>query len=395
MAQFLDLQGTKVLVNEIKKKANLNSPKLTGVPTAPTVSEGTNTDQIATTKFVKTAIENKTSISGNAGTATKLEIERTIELTGAVTGSVGFDGSKNVTIKTTTNHTHTKKDIGLGNVDNTSDLNKPISTATQAALDNKSNIGHTHTKSEIKDMPTKLSQFANDSGFITIDQVDTSKEHTHDNKKVLDKITQDSLNTWYDKYTKNEIDNKISQVITDLDWKESVETFDDLSETYPNPDDGWTVNVKDTDITYRWSGTEWIAISANSIPLATSTTDGKMSKQDKIDHDDMVTKRHTHTNKNILDSIVQSVIDNWNSAYAHISDTVKHITKEERILWNTVSNKLDKTANAVSASKLQNARTITLDGAITGSASFDGSNNITIKTSGISAIPTEEISKLF
>lgn len=26
-------------------------------------------------------------------------------------------------------------DIGLGNVDNTSDLNKPISTATQAALD--------------------------------------------------------------------------------------------------------------------------------------------------------------------------------------------------------------------------------------------------------------------
>lgn len=25
--------------------------------------------------------------------------------------------------------------------------------------------GHTHTKSEIKDMPTKLSQFTNDAGF--------------------------------------------------------------------------------------------------------------------------------------------------------------------------------------------------------------------------------------
>lgn len=40
-------------------------------------------------------------------------------------------------------HTHgtpdlpTKGDIGLGNVDNTSDLNKPISTATQSALDLK------------------------------------------------------------------------------------------------------------------------------------------------------------------------------------------------------------------------------------------------------------------
>ena len=35
------------------------------------------------------------------------------------------------------NHTHTKADIGLGNVDNTSDVNKPISTATQTALDAK------------------------------------------------------------------------------------------------------------------------------------------------------------------------------------------------------------------------------------------------------------------
>lgn len=35
------------------------------------------------------------------------------------------------------NHTHTKSDVGLGNVDNTSDANKPISTATQTALDAK------------------------------------------------------------------------------------------------------------------------------------------------------------------------------------------------------------------------------------------------------------------
>lgn len=35
------------------------------------------------------------------------------------------------------NHTLVKGDVGLGNVDNTSDLNKPISTATQTALDGK------------------------------------------------------------------------------------------------------------------------------------------------------------------------------------------------------------------------------------------------------------------
>lgn len=42
----------------------------------------------------------------------------------------------------------TKSDVGLGNVDNTSDLNKPISTATQAALDLKQDaatVGSTTT----------------------------------------------------------------------------------------------------------------------------------------------------------------------------------------------------------------------------------------------------------
>jgi hypothetical protein len=38
-----------------------------------------------------------------------------------------------------------KADVGLSNVDNTSDLLKPVSTATQAALDGKSATGHTHT----------------------------------------------------------------------------------------------------------------------------------------------------------------------------------------------------------------------------------------------------------
>jgi len=41
--------------------------------------------------------------------------------------------------------------VGLGNVDNTSDANKPISTATQTALDGKAASSHTHTASAITD----------------------------------------------------------------------------------------------------------------------------------------------------------------------------------------------------------------------------------------------------
>lgn len=84
------------------------------------------------------------------------------------------------------------------------------------------------------------------------------------------------------RYTKTEVDNLVSASGTSLDWKASVNTYNDIATAYPNPQDGWTVNVKDTDITYRYDGSKWIAISANSIPLATQTLDGRMSKADKI-----------------------------------------------------------------------------------------------------------------
>lgn len=45
-------------------------------------------------------------------------------------------------------HQVTKSQVGLGSVDNTSDLSKPISTATQAALDLKSDKSTTYTKTE-------------------------------------------------------------------------------------------------------------------------------------------------------------------------------------------------------------------------------------------------------
>ena len=56
-------------------------------------------------------------------------------------GSSGTGGTRTITSSTGSNTsiTYTKGDIGLGNVDNTSDANKPISTATQSALDAKEN----------------------------------------------------------------------------------------------------------------------------------------------------------------------------------------------------------------------------------------------------------------
>ena len=51
-------------------------------------------------------------------------------------------------------HSVTKEQIGLLNVDNTSDLNKPISTATQNALDNKVNVSGDQTIYGVKSFDT-------------------------------------------------------------------------------------------------------------------------------------------------------------------------------------------------------------------------------------------------
>ncbi len=119
---------------------------------------------------------------------------------------------------------------------------------------------------------------------------------------------------WDDKYTKSEIDNKLSAIETNIDWKESVDTFADITSAYPDPQDGWTVNVKDTDYTYRYSGEEWVVISANAIPKATQSVDGLLTKEDKSSYDSAVTKKHEHMNKSVLDGITSEKVERWDES---------------------------------------------------------------------------------
>lgn len=81
---FLDKQGVNILWNQIDKKfittenlttvintidkikADTESPKLTGLPTAPTAALGTRTEQIATTEYVHMVADNLALSSGNA-----------------------------------------------------------------------------------------------------------------------------------------------------------------------------------------------------------------------------------------------------------------------------------------------------------------------------------------
>ena len=73
-----------------------------------------------------------------------------------------------------------------------------------------------------------------------------------------------------------------------------------------------------------------------------NNADIHVTTDDKAAWNDSNSKKHIHSNKSVLDGITSALITAWNNAVEHISDTVKHITNDERILWNTVSNKVDK-----------------------------------------------------
>jgi nitrogen fixation protein len=87
----------------------------------------------------------------------------------------------NSTSGTWKNHALTKTDVGLGNVDNTSDANKPISTATQTALNAKENTITAGTTSQY---------YRGDKTFQTLNGTAVSND-----SNVVGSTVKDALNT--------------------------------------------------------------------------------------------------------------------------------------------------------------------------------------------------------
>ena len=129
-------------------------------------------------------------------------------------------------------------------------------------------------------------------------------------------------------YTKSEVDNKFSSLETGTVWKQPVDTYDDIVTTYPNPKDGWTVNVNDTDYTYRYDGTKWILISANAIPNATSDVNGLMTSTDKTKLDGIAENANNYSLPSATDATLGGVRvgSNITNTDGTLSLTKKNIT---------------------------------------------------------------------
>lgn len=129
----------------------------TASPTVPTVATGDSSTKVASTAFVSAAISAASIPDGNKGdltvgtggtvwtinakavTNTKLADMPASTLKGNISASAGAPADLTGT-QVKSMLALSKADVGLANVDNTSDANKPVSTAQQTALNLKANL---------------------------------------------------------------------------------------------------------------------------------------------------------------------------------------------------------------------------------------------------------------
>lgn len=121
-------------------KANLASPTLTGTPTAPTAGTATNTTQLATTAFVQAAVTALINAAPGAldtlgEIATQLASDESAAT--ALTTTVGGKAAKSANLSDLADAPTARANLGLGNVNNVSDANKPVSTAQAAYVANR------------------------------------------------------------------------------------------------------------------------------------------------------------------------------------------------------------------------------------------------------------------
>lgn len=205
------------------------------------------------------------SLNGNAATATKLATARTISLTGSVTGSGTFDGSGNLSIATTTNHTHNY--AGSASAGGPANSVKSSLTIKLNGGTNEGNNLFTFNGSAAKTINiTPAAIGASASG------------HTHDDryygKSEIDGMLEGKAETEHNHdaryYRKEEID----EALIAPDWNQNDETARDYIKNRPfyTGDPVETVLVDNVSITTEDDGDWCFAEDPFNISIEEGTT---------------------------------------------------------------------------------------------------------------------------
>ena len=139
-----------------------------------------------------------------------------------------------------------RADIGLGNVDNTSDANKPVSTAQQQALNLKANASDVYTKTETDGL---LNDKANSSDVYTKSETDGLLNNKANANNVYTKTEADGLlnnkANKSDVYTKSETDNKINEPLYNLGAYDTITANSDGTYTITRQTGYLVINAED------------------------------------------------------------------------------------------------------------------------------------------------------
>lgn len=312
----------------------------------------------------------------------------------------------------------TKANIGLGNVDNTSDADKPVSTAQQAELDKKADASDVTSKlalkadkSEIPDVSDFITKAVTDLvNYYTKSQIDTKVETLEGKISAIPKFaisvvndlpTSDiSATTIYLKKTSTtETGNLYTEYIyVDGAWESLGTQTLDLS-NYATKDyvtnaikdflTATQINTAISNALKDYVKAASLAAIATSGKLADATEDATHrvvtdaektawnAKQDALTYDNAPT---ANSEKHVKSGAVYA-------ADKAIDDKVTNIVNGTTKVAKAAA--ADSATSADAAAKLSTARTIALKGDATGSASFDGSANkditVTLANSGVAA----------
>ena len=151
-------------------------------------------------------VDNTSDANKPISTATQTALDAKEPTVTATTSADYYRGDK-------TFQTLDKAAVGLSNVDNTSDVNKPISTATQSALDGKEDTITATTSSEY---------YRGDKVFATLDKAAVglnNVDNTSDANKPVSTATQTEIDTKVDSLItlNNQTGTTYTLVLTDKD----------------------------------------------------------------------------------------------------------------------------------------------------------------------------------